>query len=171
MIGIKEIAMNEPTKRGPGRPRKVVAEATVEAKPKKARRERVSFNASRMRLNIELNENLESEYHVRWFNDQDDRISRATRAGWDFVYENELEGHVGDKEVHGGSSDLNNKVSKVVGKDGTVAFALKICNEFWEADQAEKAKKNDQVDDAIRAGQSGGASVANQYGDVSLTRR
>ena len=146
-------------KRGPGRPKK------------KAKRERVSFNASRMRLQIELREDLAKEYHVRWFNDQDDRVSRATRAGWEFIYENELVGHVGDKEVHGGSSDLNNKVSKVVGKDGTVAFALKLRNEFWDEDQAEFAKKNDLVDEAIRAGQSGGASIANQYGDVSLTRR
>jgi len=147
------------TKRGPGRP------------PKKARRERVSFNASRMRLQIELNDELARQYHVRWFNDQDDRINRATRAGWEFIYEHELDGHVGDKEVHGNSTDLNNKVTKVVGKDGTVAFALKLNNEFWEEDQAEHARKNDLVDEAVRAGQSGGASVANQYGDVSLTRR
>ena len=148
-------------KRGPGRPKKI------------AKRERTSFSGSRMRLQIELNDELAKEYHVRWFNDQDDRINRATRGGWEFIYEKELAGyaHVGDKEVHGGSSDLNDKVSKVVGKDGTVAFALKLRNEFWDEDQAEKARKNDMVDEAVRAGQSGGASVGNQYGTVNLTRR
>lgn len=140
-------------------------------KKKAAKRERVSFNASRSRLKIELSNELAKEYHVRWFNDADDRISRATRAGWEFIYENELEGHVGDKEVHGDSSDMNNKVSKVVDKQGTVAYALKLRNEFWEEDQAAFAAQNDLVDEAIRAGQSGGASVANQYGNVNLTRR
>ena len=146
-------------KRGPGRP------------PKKAKRERVSFNASRMRLSLDLKPEVSRDYHVRWFNDQDDRISRATRAGWEFIYENEIEGRVGDKEVHGDSSDVTNKVSKVVGKDGTVAYALKLRNEFWDEDQAEFAKKNDLVDEAVRAGQSGGASIANQYGDVKISRR
>lgn len=147
------------TKRGPGRP------------PKKAKRERTSFNSSRMRLNIDLIPEVAQEYHVRWFNDQDDRLSRATRGGWEFITQNELEGHVGDKEVHGDSSDLNGRVSKVVGKDGTVAYALKLRNEFWEEDQAEQAARNDLVDEAIRAGQSGGASIANQYGDVKVSRR
>ena len=146
-------------KRGPGRPKKI------------AKRERVSFSGSRMRLQIELNDELAKEYHVRWFNDADDRISRATRGGWEFIYENELDGHVGDKEVHGDSSDLNNKVSKVVNKDGTTAFALKLRNEFWDEDRAELQSKNDRVDEAIRAGKSGGASIANQYGDVRITRR
>jgi len=146
-------------KRGPGRPKKTV------------KRERVSFNATRQRLNIQLIPEVERDYFPRWFNDQDDRISRATQASWEFIYENELVGHVGDKEVHGDSSDLNKKVTKVVGKDGTVAYAMKLRKEFREEDNAEMAKKADLIDEAIRAGQSGGASVGNQYGNVSMTRR
>jgi hypothetical protein len=171
--------MNEPTKRGPGRPRKVVAEApvaeaaevSVEAKPKRKRRERTQFSQSRMRLHIQLIPALKDEYHIRWFNDKRDRVSRALSGGWEFILEDELEGHVGDRELHGDSSDLNGKVSKVVDNDGTVAYALKICNEFWDEDQADKLAQTDLIDEAVRAGSSGGASVANQYGDVSVTRR
>ena len=146
-------------KRGPGRP------------PKKAKRERVSFNQSRRRLEIDLIPEIARDFVPRWFNDTDDRIARALRAGWESVYEHEIEGHVGDKEVHGDSSDLNKKVTKVVDKQGTVAYALKQRKEFYEEDQAEKAAKNDLIDEAIRAGTSGGANIANQYGDVRLTRR
>jgi hypothetical protein len=166
--------MNEPTKRGPGRPRKVVAEAevvSVEAKPPRKRRERTTFSQSRMRLTIELIPSLKSEFHVRWFNDKRDRVSRALNAGWEFVLANELVGHVGDRELHGDSSDLNGKVTKIVDNDGTVAYALKICNEFFDEDRADLEARNDLIDEAVRAGSSGGASVANQYGDVSVTRR
>ena len=146
-------------KRGPGRPKKIV------------KRERTSFNQSRKRLQIALNKELAKDFHIHWFNDQDDRINRATNAGYDFVHENESAGHVGDREVHGDSSDLNKRVSKVVDKDGTVAYAMKLPMEFYNEDLAEKQAKNDGVDEAVRAGKSGGASIANQYGDVKVTRR
>ena len=145
--------------RGPGRP------------PKQAKRERTSFASSRMRLQIDLIPEVAKEYFPRWFNDSDDRLQRALSAEWQFIYKNEIVGHVGDKEVHGDSSDLNNRVTKVVDKQGTVAYAMKLRHEFRKEDQAELAAKNNLVDEAIRAGQSGGASVARQYGSVNLTRR
>ena len=142
---------------------------------KEGKRERVSFSGSRRRLSgTELIPELASQYHVRWFNDESDRIERAINGGYEFVTKDELVGRVGDKEIHGDNSDLNDKVSKVVGKDeaGPIrAYFLKIKNEFWEEDQAELESKNALVDEAIRGGTSGGASVANQYGKIDLARR
>ena len=142
---------------------------------KESKRERISFAESRRRLSgTELIPELAKKYHVRWFNDENDRIERAINGGYEFVTKDELAGRVGDKEVHGDNSDLNDKVSKIVGKDEADpirAYFLKIKNEFWEEDQAAKRAKNQLVDEAIRGGTSGGASVANQYGDVNLSRR
>lgn len=137
------------------------------------KRERVSFSGSRRRLSTELIPELAKAYRIRWFNDTSDRIDRAINGGYEFVLNKELDGRVGDKEVHGGNSDLNDKVSKIVTPDPVApvrAYLLKIRNEFWEEDKAEHEARNNLIDEAIRAGTSGGASVAKSYGDVSLTR-
>jgi hypothetical protein len=82
-------------------------------------------------------------------------------------------GQVGDREVHGGNSDLNSKVSKVVGRTAQSqpirAFLMKISRAFYDEDQAKKEMTNRRVDDALRAGKAGGASIENQYGKVEVT--
>lgn len=134
----------------------------------KEHRERVPFSANRTRLSVKLKE--EGFVH-RWFNDQDDRIQRAEAAGYEFVKPDEI-GSVGDKEVHGGNTDMNSKVSRVVGRTAQEkpirAFLMKIRKEWYVADQDLKEKKNRMVDDAIRAGHAGGADVKNQHGQVQL---
>lgn len=131
-------------------------------------RERVPFSANRKRLSVNLK--IDGYVH-RWFNDQDDRIQRAIDAGYEFVKPEEI-GSVGDKEVHGGNSDLNSKVSRVVGRTSDNqpirAFLLKLKSEFYAEDKAKKEATNRLVDDAVRAGKAGGASVENQYGSVDL---
>jgi hypothetical protein len=113
---------------------------------------------------------------TRWFNDQDDRIQRAEDAGYLFVNRTEV-GQVGDKDVSNGktgNTDLNSKVSRVVGRTAQSqpirAFLMKIPHELYNEDQAAKEEVNRRVDDAIRAGKSGGAAIENQYGNVEISK-
>ena len=140
---------------------------------KKVKRERVPMHTNRQRLTANLKKSIEDQYKLRWFNDVNDRIQRATDGGYDFVYEHEMSGRVGDKEVHGDNSDLSNKVSKMVGLgkgvDPVRAYLMKIPLEFYEEDKAARAARHDEVDRALAAGTPGGASVDKSYGDIKVT--
>lgn len=134
----------------------------------KEHRERTPFSANRTRLSVKLKD---KGFVHRWFNDQDDRIQRALDAGYEFVKPDEI-GSVGDKEVHGGNTDIGSKVSRVVGRTAQEqpirAFLMKIREEWYLADQELKERKNRLVDEAIRAGNAGGAGVTNKHGQVQL---
>jgi hypothetical protein len=136
----------------------------------KARRERTPFSANRKRLEVT---NKEKGYVYRWFNDQDDRISRAQEAGYEFVKKGATA--VGDKEVGRGNTDINSATSTVVGRTAQSqpirAFLMRIPEAWYQEDQDKKEATNRMVDDAIRAGKAGGASINNQYGEVDLQRK
>lgn len=136
----------------------------------KTRRERTPFSANRKRLEVATKE---KGFVYRWFNDQDDRIQRAQDAGYEFVKKGVTE--VGEKEVGRGNTDLNSRTSVVVGRTAQSqpirAFLMRIPEAWYLEDQAKKEELNRMVDDAIRAGQAGGASVKNKYGDVALERK
>ena len=136
----------------------------------KERRERVPFSTNRRRL--ALNKELDG-FITRWFNDLDDRLQRAEDAGYQYVHRKEI-GQVGDKDISNGNTDVNSRVSRVVGRQPTGqpirAYLMKIRKDWYETDQAKKEEVNARVDEAIRAGTSGGAKVENQYGDVRLNR-
>ena len=129
-------------------------------RPKNSKRERVPFGSHRQRLQTEKRKGFERH----WFNDTEDRIQRAMDAGYNFVLDTNVS--VGEGEIHQGSTDLNGKVSKIVSKGGKTpirAFLMEIPEHFYVADQADKEKRNRMVDDAIRAGTPGGASVEKGY--------
>jgi len=134
----------------------------------KTHRERVPFSAQRKRLQID--EKFDG-FVTRWFNEQDDRIERALAAGYEFVDRDSVK-QVGDKDISNGNTDMNSKVSRVVGRTANNqpirAFLMKIRKDWYEADQAKKEETNRLVDDAIRAGKVGGADIKNQYGEVKL---
>jgi len=136
----------------------------------KTRRDRVPFSANRKRLDVATKE---KGFVYRWFNDQDDRIARAQAAGYAFVKKGETE--VGDKELGRGNTDLNSATSTVVGRTAQSqpirAYLMRISEAFYQEDQETKEAKNRMVDEAIRAGKVGGASINNQYGDVDLQRK
>lgn len=139
----------------------------------RTRRDRTPFSASRKRLEVRyVDKDFEKKFHAHWFNDQDGRVERAQEAGYEFVTPAEV-GGVGDREVHSGNTDLNSKVSRVVGRaEGNQpirAYLMKLQREWYEEDQAKKQEANDLVDKAIRAGRAGGAEIGNRYGDVKLS--
>jgi hypothetical protein len=152
---------------------KATGTSTKEKKVEK--RERVMFHESRTRLTADVVKDVSRDHVFRWFNDKADRINRAVKGGWDFVTESELDGRVGDKTVTGDNSDLNGRVSKIVGKTDAAAptrgYLMKLRKEYNKEDKKAKNAIYDQVDEAIRAGQSGGASVAESYGKVNVTNR
>lgn len=134
----------------------------------KTHRARVPFSANRKRLQID--EKFDG-FVTRWFNDQDDRIQRALAAGYEFVDRDDVK-QVGDKDVANGNTDMNSKVSRVVGRTAESqqirAFLMKIRKEWYDADKAKKEETNRLVDEAVRAGTVGGADIKNQYGEVRL---
>lgn len=137
------------------------------------RRERQPFSASRKRLEVRF---VDKDFHQksasRWFNDQDGRLERAADAGYEFVAPAEVVG-VGDREVHSGNTDLNSRVSRVVGRtDGNQpirAYLMKIRRDWFDEDKAKKEERNRLVDQAVRAGKAGGADIGNKYGDVKVS--
>jgi hypothetical protein len=131
------------------------------------RRPRVAFSANRKRLQVD---DKFPGFITRWFNDQDDRLQRAEDAGYAYVHRKEV-GQVGDKDIANGNTDVNSRVSRVVGRGANApirAFLMKISEAFYKEDQAKKEDTNRLVDEAIRAGKAGGADIKNQYGKVEL---
>jgi hypothetical protein len=129
---------------------------------------RVPFGAHRSKLQLSEKDSkiLEKRgFVLRWFNDQDGRIERAQAGGYTFVEPKEVPS-LGFGAIHQGNSDAGSKVSKVVSKGEPIirAYLMKIQKEYYEADQKEKAKQVDKVDEALRRGNAGGTNVENAYG-------
>ncbi len=127
----------------------------------KGRKPRVPFGAHRTKLQVE---STIPGYHLLLFNDQDGRIQRAERGGYEYVMSDEVP-ELGEGELHQKNSDLNSKVSKIVSRDGSElrAFLMKIKQEWYDEDQKVKQKRNDKVDEEMRQGKPGGNVVENQY--------
>ena len=90
-------------------------------------------------------------YHRRWVNDAGDRLRAAEEAGYQFV----------EDEIEVDEAGRGTRRSMTVGtkEDGSPlrAFLMEIRNEFYEADQAVKQAKIDEVDAAMRRGDVQGA--------------
>ena len=127
-------------------------------RPKKVKAKRVPFGARRSKLQV--SEEFPG-FVLRWFNDADGRIEQAQAAGYEFVLRNEVPS-LGQGQLHQDNSDLNSKVSKVVSKGKAVplrAYLMKIKEEWYEEDQAEKEVVNAEIDEALRQGAPGGNVV------------
>lgn len=136
------------------------------------KRQRVKFSGPRLRLQVEQSLK-DPNYFYRWFNDDDDQLQRAERAGYVFVTKKEMEeadSAVGDKEVHGGNTDLNSFTSRVVGRDRANkplrAYLMKLPMEIYVEDRKQhELEANMPIDNALRAGKPPGAPmVQNAYG-------
>lgn len=135
--------------------------AKTTTRKKSQERKRIPFGGHRTKLQTDPIKG----YVCRWFNDTEDRIKRAEDAGYEFVKPNEI-GMIGEGEILEDNSDLNSKVSKIVsrGRDNPMrAYLMKIRQDWYDEDQADKEERNRMVDDALRAGKPGGNEVENQY--------
>ncbi len=99
---------------------------------------------------------------LRWFNDEKARISYAQANDWDFVQFKG--GTVGEIEQPG---DLGDCYSMIVGKDKASreirAYLMCKRRDWHEADQQEKQKEVDAIDDAISNGTAHKQSTKDMY--------
>lgn len=87
----------------------------------------------------------------RWINDVDNRIHLALESDYEFVTST-VDTHIGGG-TNDGNSDIGSKISKVVGstKSGEPmrAYLMMIDRDWYEEDQGEKQKRNDDIDEQI----------------------
>lgn len=111
--------------------------------------ERIPMGVVHQKLSVRDYDNQLEGYSARFFNDTGNRINDAIKGGWMPVYQ---EGNLdlGDGEY---DPDRDIWVSQVVGtQEGgkpLLAYLMKIKKEWYDADQANKAAKIQEVDDAI----------------------
>jgi hypothetical protein len=98
--------------------------------------------------------NLDSRFNYRVINDQDDRLTEAVEAGYEFVESDEK---LGDTRVAEGSTP-GSRVAKPVG-NGVTGYLMRIPMKFYKEDQAAKAAKVDESEKALSPDES-----QNQYG-------
>lgn len=112
-------------------------------------------------------------YHSHWLNDTSGRIAAALQGGYEFISAEEV--HVNSRDLGGdpassGQTDMGSRVSVVVGSDERGnplrAYAMKIREEWYKADQAAIQARTDGVEDAMRQGKTSGgqgADNSNRY--------
>ena len=93
-------------------------------------------------------------YIGRVINDIPGRIEAALEGGYEFVQIEDAPGW--GNAITDGNTDLGTKVSRIVGthQDGTPmrGYLMRIREEWYKADQAEKQTRIDEVDIAIKQG-------------------
>jgi hypothetical protein len=96
----------------------------------------------------------------RWFNDVDDRIERAKRAGYAIVTDPYLP--IGDQRSKD-AAPMSDTRRVSVGR-GTHAYLMEIPKDWYEADQRAKLKRNEEKISAMkRINKEEG-----QYGSISV---
>lgn len=125
-------------------------ETVVVPPVKAARRERVPFGGTRMKLSFP-----DKPGKVRrWVNDVGGRCQLAENGGYDFVTDEGMK--IGDTAVGSGNQDMGSRVSRIVGTnaDGSPmrAFLMEIDKDTYDGDQNEKQKPLDLIDAQIRGG-------------------
>lgn len=138
------------------------------AEREKGKTVRVPFGGPRLKLQLSNEDEKEFKkkgYVLRWFNEQDGRIERALAGGYQFVTHDEAPS-LGGGAIHQDNTDVGAKVSKVVSRGEPIirAYLMKILKKYYDEDQQAKQNVNDKVDEALKAGHAGGASIENQYG-------
>ena len=106
-----------------------------------ARPERTPLGA-RSRLTFK---GQDPHYHYRWINDQDERLSQALEASYEFVKgDSSL---AGDKRLE--STPLDGRISKPAGQ-GIRTYLMRIPKEFYTADQQAKMAQVDASEAAMK---------------------
>jgi hypothetical protein len=96
-------------------------------------------------------------YHCQWiFDGVPGRVQQALNGGFEFVHPDEVSGNavaLGSEPLDGASTDLGTRVS--VGEGGGRLYYMKQKLEYYHEDQSLREKRNDEVRDALVAGQFG----------------
>ena len=131
------------------------------------RRTRGVFNGTQGKLHIppEATKRFtEAGWHLHIFNDEPGRIEQALQGGYEFVSHEEIGSAV--TKVVSKDSTLDSKVSFLAGTtekgEGLTAYLMKIRQEYFDEDQAQIQKRNDYVDNRIKAGKNAAAGVSDE---------
>lgn len=127
----------------------------VEATPAKdgaTRRKRGVFNGTQAKLKID---GTIPGYHLHIMNDDRNRLAEAQDNGYEFVSPKEIEGV--SENVTSRNGDIgDSRVRFLVGTQETgqplYGYLMKIRQEWFDEDQADLQRRNDQIDASIRAG-------------------
>jgi hypothetical protein len=136
VIGIPAVKGSPPAPQGE-RP-----DRSKPARTKYSDRNRISFDG------------LDPEYVYRAVNDTPGRIDKFKNMGYEFV---ESDKQLGDYRVAEGSK-MGKAVSKPVG-NGINCYLMRTKKEYYEEDQAEKAKRVDSIEAALKP-----AKTKEEYG-------
>ena len=127
--------------------------------PQRQRAKRAPINGR----NILTASNKEAGYEYRFVNDVGDRIQIFQERGWELVDAKDV--RIGDRRVESGGA-LGSKAQASVDKQGTKAFLMRIKNEWYEEDQAEKTKALAEQEKSMKQS----ALSNNDYGKLEITR-
>lgn len=100
-------------------------------------------------------------YVYRFVNDTGSRIANFKQAGYEHVNEEDL--IVGDSRVKD-ASELGSQ-KHVISNDGTVSYLMRIKKEWYDEDQAAKARLVDEQEAAMRQ-----EATQGMYGKLDLSR-
>lgn len=100
-------------------------------------------------------------FEYRFVNDTGSRIHNFKQAGYELVTEEDLE--VGDSRVKDAGELGSGK--RVISNDGTTSYLMRIKKEWYQEDQAAKARLVDEQEQAMRQEASQG-----MYGKLEFNR-
>ena len=127
-----------------------IQRAGVVVRPDRTKSTRVPLG-KRDRLTFD---NMEEGYTYRVINDSEDRLSRAQKAGYEFVTGDDT---LGDTRA-GEAGKIDSRVSKPVGNN-TRGFLMRIKEEWYREDQEAKLRVIEETEKAMMPDKSKG-----QYG-------
>jgi hypothetical protein len=114
-------------------------------------RRRSVFNGTSQKLSVNK---LIPGYHLHVFNDSaDGRLQQALDSGYEFVSPEEVGGVSSNVVDH--NTDIGAKVRYLVGSSESgpsYAYLMKIKQEWFDEDQVELQRRNDETDHAIKGG-------------------
>lgn len=113
--------------------------------------------------NILTVSNKDAGYVYRFVNDVGDRVQSFIDRGYELVESDAIS--IGDKRVDS-AGPLGSKAQASVNRDGTKAFVMRIKQEWYDEDQAEKQKSIAEQERALKQQ----ALSNNDYGKLEITR-
>lgn len=126
------------------------------------RKERIPLGVARAHLTVS---DKDPNYSYRWIKGSPERLAAAESGGYEYVSQGQA-GKVGEG-AEDGNTDVGSRVSRLVGThaDGKprTDYLMRIPKDIYDADQAEKQRKVDEVDAAIKRGDAHKRGDDNRY--------
>jgi hypothetical protein len=131
-------------------------EALKNGRPDRSERKRVPLG-QRNRISFQT----EDGFHYHLINDKDGRVQKAQEGGYEFV---ESDKNLGDSIV-GTAKKIGKYVSMPVG-NGVNGYLMRIKQDWYDEDQAAKAKQVDDSEKAMKPNKS-----KHEYGEGLVTEK